>query len=167
MTPRGAQAAALDWQATKANRAPHWRDGPNGLTCRADRRQAHLVDICQALALDLDQAQAAARAAMREQRHQAARALVLRLCRLDQTGRIVWAVRTPATSPKTPAAARADFNTRWAGAPLPIRDGAVTIQRQRIDHAQALQWLTSAKTPTKTSAKPATLSDVVARLNEQ
>jgi hypothetical protein len=55
----------------------------------------------------------------------------------------------------------------------------VTIQRQRIDHAQALEWLTSAKTsaktPTKTSAKtsaktstkPATLSDVVARLNGQ
>jgi hypothetical protein len=145
LSRRGADAAAADWTATKAGRPPQWRDGPGGLTCRADRAPAALGDICAALGIDLAQAETAARAAMTAQRHTAARALVRRLCALDAAGRIAWAPRTESNAPKTPPDARDRFNRTWAGLPLPVRHGEITIQRQRIDHAQALEWLTTAK----------------------
>jgi hypothetical protein len=153
LSDRAAAAAALDWTATKAGRPPQWRGEAPALSCRADRAPAMLPDICAALVIDLAAALAAARAAMASQGVAAARARVLRLCRLDAGGRIVWATRDDVTAPKTAPAARAAFNRLWAGRPLPIRAGQITVQRQPIDHAQALQWLSAAPAPTP-SADP-------------
>jgi hypothetical protein len=149
LSESAAESATADWAAHKAGKPPQWRDGPGGLFCQADRKPATLADICAALGLDLAATDPACRADMVARAHDAARALVLRLCRLNPAGRIVWAPRDDLTSPRTPAPARQEFNRTWAGRPLAVKAGKITVQRQEIDAAQAAAWLAEQVKPAK------------------
>jgi hypothetical protein len=146
-------AGAARFNQDKAGQSPkYYHAKPRGHYIAALLGRVYLDTLAQALGADLRALQDQARQASKAQLEQDSKKALLRLVRLDYTGRPVWKRRTPDNAPQTPESKRADFNAKHAGRALRARPelGGGLIYKIgyfKIDQDKALQWLQDAARP--------------------